>query len=132
MSGSGKIYTFLRFRDPSHIFVSERNESNETSSLGIATFGDFTPVRTWNSLIVDIRLDQSLEYFLISNASRETQILSTDLALEYTVPLDISDILAVAGTKILSRDGVYEWYNDSLKKNTRFTDFIDVDRRYRL
>jgi hypothetical protein len=95
----------------------------------------FIPLKSFSSSPQNIRLDETGEYFLVSYSSGETTILKRDLSTEFIIH-SRTPIRSIAGFpnewKIRTMDTVFEYDGEKLRENPRFTDYIDLDSRYRL
>jgi hypothetical protein len=128
------IVRFLGWRDQTHIYVEKKSQNGE-SLLGIMGTNGFIPLKSFSSSPQNIRLDETGEYFLVSYSSGETTILKRDLSTEFIIH-SRTPIRSITGFpnewKIRMMDTVFEYDGEKLRENQRFTDYIDLDSRYRL
>jgi hypothetical protein len=125
---------FIGWRDQTHIYAEKMSQNGE-SLLGIMGTNGFVPLKSFSSPPQEIHLDETGEYFLLSYSSGETNILKRDLSEEFVVSTQ-SPIRSITGYpnqwKVRTLYAVYDYDGEKLRENPRFTDYIDLDTRYRL
>lgn len=109
-----------------------KRESVNTTGLYI---GDRSrPNFVFSLPVLSAKLDASRSFLIIQSEKSQQYILSLDGQHKTIFPYQESiDIVSFSDSwKVRTQNSIYEWQEDTWKKNLRFTDYIDISPRYRI
>ena len=105
-----------------------------SSEVGILTLESFVPVFSLPFLPSRASFDASLSSIIIEKQNREISLISLYGTKSIHFPLkETPDIIISEPTwKVRTADGVSTYEGDTWQKNPRYTDYLDIDARYRI
>ncbi len=108
--------------------------SEKSTDIGIVTLDTFNSLLSLPFSFLSGKIDGSKDFFILKKSENEQEILSINLleSMNFPFPDDIEMIDHTDAWKVQTDRSVYTFDGNAWAKNTRFSDFIDIDPVYRM